>query len=180
MQVRRALGGVRCGRRRRLAERERAQELADPAAPAEADRVTRSDSIDPGRQLRLAAKARQAAVDGDEHVLRGVLPLLQRDAERADETVHRGRMAVVQYAPRCGVAHATTLDELIVGNWRAGRQRRGGDRSAVHHFYGALEARTAVLSSPKREACFETHLTVEPLGSERLLFVYRVAIPHGG
>ena len=69
-----------------------------------ARRVTRGDPIDPGRQPRFAPEVRQAAIHRDEHFLTGVLALFGRHAERRQEPVNDGRVAVVKGAPGDPVA----------------------------------------------------------------------------
>ena len=101
--------------RQRLAQQQARQHGPDAAAARRARRVTGGNPVDPGRQSRLAAEVRQAAIDRHEHFLAGVLALLGRHAERRQEPVdHRG-VAVVQRAPGAPVALLASRQDVEVG-----------------------------------------------------------------
>jgi hypothetical protein len=61
--------------------------------------MARGDSIDPRGKLRLAAKVAKAAEDGDEDILGSVFTFLDGNTERGGESMHQGRVPVVEAAP---------------------------------------------------------------------------------
>src|SRR4029079_955161 len=73
------------------------------------------DPVNPGREPGVAAEMRQAAVDGDEDLLAGVLALLGRNAERGQEAVNDGRVTVVEGAPGAPVAVPATHQDVVIG-----------------------------------------------------------------
>src|SRR6185295_20044224 len=72
------------------------------------------DSIDPGRELRLAAEAGEAAVHSEKDVLTGVLALGVAHAEGAQESEDQGGVTLVERAPGAAIAGATSRHELTV------------------------------------------------------------------
>jgi hypothetical protein len=73
------------------------------------------DSVDPGGKLGLAAEVLQAAVDGDENVLRGIFPFIRWDAEGGGEAVDKRRISLVKAPPSGHVPSTTGPYELGVG-----------------------------------------------------------------
>jgi hypothetical protein len=125
-----ALRGIGNRRRKRLAQEQRREDIANPAAAPEAARVARSDPVDPGRQLRLAPERPEAAEDRDEDLLKGVFALVGRDPERRQKSIHLRRVAIVERTPSPPIPVPATANQLVIGELR--NLSRVGVGDAIH------------------------------------------------
>ena len=85
------------------------QQGPNPRTAPSDSRVTRANSIQPGPEIRLMAKARQVLEYVAEHLLAGILQLARRDAQSSQ---HRQRILVVaqmQAPPRSRVPRNTAV-----------------------------------------------------------------------